>query len=82
MRGPVALITALAGLTALALSACVTSPVATPTVRPTPTTLPVGPRVGQVAPEFTLTDLQGNTVTLQSLRDRGKPIVLFFFATW
>lgn len=35
-----------------------------------------GPAVGEEAPDFELTDLEGNTVSLQSLR--GKPVVLRF----
>jgi len=35
---------------------------------------------GKTAPEFTLQDLQGNTVRLSDLR--GKAVVLNFWATW
>jgi cytochrome c biogenesis protein CcmG/thiol:disulfide interchange protein DsbE len=35
---------------------------------------------GQSAPDFTLTDLQGNTLKLSDLR--GKAVVLNFWATW
>jgi cytochrome c biogenesis protein CcmG/thiol:disulfide interchange protein DsbE len=37
------------------------------------------PRIGNAAPDFTLTDSQ-RTVTLSQLR--GKPVVLNFWATW
>jgi cytochrome c biogenesis protein CcmG/thiol:disulfide interchange protein DsbE len=37
------------------------------------------PRIGNAAPEFTITDSQ-RTVTLSQLR--GKPVVLNFWATW
>lgn len=36
--------------------------------------------VGQTAPDFTLTDLDGKTVSLQSLR--GNVVLLNFWATW
>src|SRR5262249_26592963 len=36
--------------------------------------------IGQAAPNFTLTDLNGETVSLQSLR--GKAVLLNFWATW
>ena len=36
--------------------------------------------VGQAAPDFTLTDLNGNSVTLSSLK--GKAVLLNFWATW
>jgi peroxiredoxin len=39
----------------------------------------IGNQVGDVAPDFTLKDLDGNTVTLSSLR--GKKVILNFWAT-
>jgi peroxiredoxin len=42
--------------------------------------LPPAPAVGHPAPDFTLTDLDGNTFTLSELR--GQPVVLNFWATW
>ena len=40
---------------------------------------PLGPRVGTVAPEFTLPDLaSGNPVSLAKLRSKNKPVVLIF----
>lgn len=38
------------------------------------------PEVGQVAPDFALADLKGNSLRLSDLR--GKAVVLEFFATW
>lgn len=43
-----------------------------------PTT--AAPQVGFLAPDFTLTTLAGDTVTLSELR--GKPVVVNFWATW
>lgn len=40
----------------------------------------VAPSLGFLAPDFTLTDVNGQSVTLSSLR--GKPILLNFWATW
>ena len=40
----------------------------------------VGINVGELAPDFTLTDLEGNSVTLSEYR--GKVVVLNFWATW
>ena len=37
---------------------------------------------GSTAPDFTLTDLDGNTHNLQSILDQGKTVVLDFSATW
>src|ERR1017187_10793061 len=37
------------------------------------------PRIGETAPDFTLTDSQ-RTVTLSQMR--GKPVLLNFWATW
>ena len=38
------------------------------------------PRPGRFAPDFTLTDLDGNEVTLSE--QRGKKVILNFWATW
>ncbi len=43
-------------------------------------TLPPPPKVGEVAPDFTLTSVDGQEVTLSSFW--GKPVMLVFFATW
>ena len=40
----------------------------------------VGVNVGQVAPDFTLTDLEGNQVSLSDFR--GKTVFVNFWATW
>lgn len=40
----------------------------------------IGPSVGNFAPVFELTDLNGKKVSLESLR--GKPVFLNFWATW
>ena len=37
-----------------------------------------GLQVGTIAPDFALTDLRGETQTLQSLLSRGRPVVLEF----
>jgi len=42
--------------------------------------LPVAPVSGAQAPDFQLPDLNGNEVTLSSLR--GQPVLLNFWATW
>jgi peroxiredoxin len=39
-----------------------------------------GTWVGKAAPDFTVTDLQGNQITLSSLK--GKRVILDFWATW
>ena len=41
---------------------------------------PVGPRVGYHAPDFSLSNLQGQQVRFADLR--GKPVLLNFWATW
>lgn len=40
----------------------------------------VAPQVGQVAPDFTLTTIDGKNISLNSFR--GKVVLLNFFATW
>ena len=56
------------------------------TAAPTSTSLPtqapvdVGHQPGQKAPDFALTTVDGEQVTLNSLQ--GQPVVLYFYATW
>jgi cytochrome c-type biogenesis protein len=46
-----------------------------------PTPAPNGPvQVGKPAPDFTLKDVDGHTVTLSALK--GKPVLINFWATW
>jgi peroxiredoxin len=42
--------------------------------------LTTGPTPGQLAPELTLPDLNGEKVTLSNLR--GKPVLLNFWTSW
>ncbi len=37
---------------------------------------------GSTAPDFTITDIDGNTHNLYSILDEGKPVLLDLFATW
>lgn len=43
-------------------------------------TLPVGTRIGELAPDFTGTTLEGDTVRLSDLR--GKTVLINVFASW
>ncbi len=45
-----------------------------------PSELPPVPEVGRQAPDFTLTDLEGNSVTLSNFR--GKVVFINFWASW
>lgn len=40
----------------------------------------IGPQVGKIAPDFTLTSLNGEITSLSALK--GKPVLLNFWATW
>jgi cytochrome oxidase Cu insertion factor (SCO1/SenC/PrrC family) len=42
----------------------------------------VGVDVGDSAPDFTLTLADGSTVDQAALLAAGKPVLLYFFATW
>jgi len=53
---------------------------AQPSVTPPAITQPTGPQIGSTAPDFTLKDLNGNTVKLSDFR--GKPVYLNFWASW
>tara|TARA_B110000977_G_scaffold200955_1_gene293325 strand:- start:870 stop:2345 length:1476 start_codon:yes stop_codon:yes gene_type:complete len=37
---------------------------------------------GSIAPDFTITDIDGNTHNLYDILDEGKPVLLDLFATW
>ena len=54
-------------------------PTATPTPKPQ---LPLGPDVGNRAPDFTVTAVNGETYTLSEVNASGKAVILYFFATW
>lgn len=41
-----------------------------------------GPQPGEQAPDFSVTTIDGRTVTLSGLTQYKKPVVLYFFATW
>lgn len=47
---------------------------------PPPGKLPPVPEVGRLAPDFTLTDLEGNSVTLSNFR--GKVVFINFWTQW
>ena len=60
-------------------------PAPTATPRPVPTAtpnVPVGHNVGQRAPDFTVTAVNGETVTLSEVTASGKAVIVYFFATW
>ncbi len=62
----------------------------TPTTQPTPQTpatesspapvIPEGINIGNLAPDFRLQNLDGQTISLSDLR--GKPVLINFWATW
>ena len=57
-------------------------PTATPAAEPTSTpSLKVGPEVGQAAPDFTVTTVDGEVLALSNFLG-DKPFILYFFATW
>ncbi|MBI4491948.1 MAG: hypothetical protein HY690_04055 [Chloroflexi bacterium] len=68
----------------LAPSALLTAVSAAPTraVPPAETGPAVGLQVGQRAPAFTLTTLEGKPLTSANLLAQEKPFILYFFATW
>ena len=54
-------------------------PTTTPTPRPQ---LPLGSEVGNRAPDFTVTAVNGETYTLSEVNASGKAVIVYFFATW
>ena len=49
-------------------------------VRPDPETLPVEPKIGARAPDFSLPDTAGQEVSLSDFR--GQPVAMMFFHSW
>ena len=49
---------------------------------PTASLPPVGAGVGELAPSYSLTLFDGSTVSSEDLTKAGKPVFLFFTATW
>jgi len=47
-----------------------------------PITLTTAPHVGNLGPDFTLTAISGETVTLSNFTANSTPVVLNFWATW
>ena len=56
------------------------APASTPAEVPGPAAAPVGITVGKSAPDFTLEDLAGNSVSLHQFR--GHVVILDFWASW
>ena len=53
---------------------------AVPTTPPTQMALEVGHKAGQKAPDFMLTTVEGEQVSLDSFS--GRPLLLYFYTTW
>ena len=47
-----------------------------------PQLIEVGYKVGMQVPEFSMSLIDGSTITSASLTDQGKPTFLYFHATW
>jgi peroxiredoxin len=47
-----------------------------------PTPLTTAPYVGNLAPDFTLSTVEGKAITLSDFTAAGTPVVLNFWATW
>ena len=53
-----------------------------PTQPPAQPAPPVGNRVGQSAPDFSVTTTDGVTRSLTDFKQANQPVVLYFYATW
>ena len=51
-----------------------------PAATPTQMAVEIGYKVGQKAPDFTLTTVEGEQVSLESFK--GQPLLIYFYATW
>ena len=69
--------------TAAATAAAESTAAVDPTDAPPAESLPpVGAGVGELAPSYSLTLFDGSTVSSEDLAKAGKPVFLFFTATW
>ena len=50
--------------------------------KPEPEVVEVGYKVGMQVPEFGMSLLEGNRVTSANLLEEGKPVFIYFHATW
>ena len=57
-----------------------TSEASQPSIEEAPADVAIDPSVGSLAPEFTLTTLEGETISLAELR--GKNVLINYWATW
>ena len=57
-----------------------TSEASQPSIEEAPSDFAIDPSVGSLAPEFTLTTLEGETISLAELR--GKNVLINYWATW
>jgi peroxiredoxin len=69
----------LAVLVVFVLSVGTRQPSATPAPQES-VSVPVGTDIGEQAPDFTLTDIDGNKFSLGELR--GRPVIVYFSASW
>ncbi len=51
-------------------------------IKPEPEVVEVGYKVGMQVPEFGMSLLEGNRVTSAKLLEEGKPVFIYFHATW
>ena len=65
---------------AVATEAPAPTAAAAPTAPPAEAAVETGHRVGQMAPGFMLTTVDGEEVSLEGLQ--GQPLVIYFYTTW
>ena len=74
---------ALGALLLLFSLACTSEVATTPTTAAPTDETATGDRVGNMAPDFTLTEVSTDQpVQLAELTGQGRPVVLYFFTTW
>lgn len=56
------------------------TPASVAPTKPPASNIPVGTETGQMSPDFSLSDVSGQPVTLSELR--GQPVVVIFWASW
>ena len=58
------------------------TPMEPPTYTPTDAAPELGNRVGNLAPDFTITTTSGVTRSLTDFKQANQPVVVYFFASW
>jgi hypothetical protein len=72
----------LTGIIGIVLSCTASTPAAPPAAAPAPVQVSIGHEVGDRIPSFEMGLADGSVVASAELLNEGRPVFLFFMATW